>query len=176
VGDNHVWWRTIRELKYYEHEIVCTLTEHSPPSSAEVKEWVELYLHSPVTVPYISSRETCSTTLPVSEMSCEGMKLITCKFDNWFHILQECSTVSCLYVTIYLFIFLCSCGNCRDAPFYIWPFPSQCIQILDPFLSCKDQSDHATLQNTHVLPSWEKYKNFVLPFAASNFLSAQNKM
>jgi hypothetical protein len=22
-------------------------TDHSPPSSAEVKEWVELYLHSP---------------------------------------------------------------------------------------------------------------------------------
>jgi hypothetical protein len=24
-------------------------TDHSPPSSAEVKEWVELYLHSPNT-------------------------------------------------------------------------------------------------------------------------------
>jgi hypothetical protein len=23
--------------------------DHSPPSSAEVKEWVELYLHSPTT-------------------------------------------------------------------------------------------------------------------------------
>jgi hypothetical protein len=23
--------------------------DHSPPSSAEVKEWVELYLHSPIT-------------------------------------------------------------------------------------------------------------------------------
>jgi hypothetical protein len=22
--------------------------DHSPPSSAEVKEWVELYLHSPI--------------------------------------------------------------------------------------------------------------------------------
>jgi hypothetical protein len=27
----------------------CSETDHSPPSSAEVKEWVELYLHSPNT-------------------------------------------------------------------------------------------------------------------------------
>jgi hypothetical protein len=26
--------------------------DHSPPSSAEVKEWVELYLHSPNTPPW----------------------------------------------------------------------------------------------------------------------------
>jgi hypothetical protein len=26
--------------------------DHSPPSSAEVKEWVELYLHSPYTPPW----------------------------------------------------------------------------------------------------------------------------
>jgi hypothetical protein len=27
-------------------------TDHSPPSSAEVKEWVDLYLHSPKTPPW----------------------------------------------------------------------------------------------------------------------------
>jgi hypothetical protein len=40
--------------------------DHSPPSSAEVKEWVELYLHSPNT-PYgvvLSRKKSTGTTLP----------------------------------------------------------------------------------------------------------------
>jgi hypothetical protein len=31
-------------------------TDHSPPSSAEVKEWVELYLHSPNTPSWCGAR------------------------------------------------------------------------------------------------------------------------
>jgi hypothetical protein len=31
-------------------------TDHSPPSSAEVKEWVELYLQSPITPSWRSAQ------------------------------------------------------------------------------------------------------------------------
>jgi hypothetical protein len=37
--------------------------DHSPPSSAEVKEWVELYLHSPNTPPWRSAQLKNSTLL-----------------------------------------------------------------------------------------------------------------
>jgi hypothetical protein len=36
-------------------------TDHSPPSSAEVKEWVELYLHSPNTPPWRGAQLKTST-------------------------------------------------------------------------------------------------------------------
>jgi hypothetical protein len=37
--------------------------DHSPPSNAEVKEWVELYLHSPNTPPWRDARGSTGTTL-----------------------------------------------------------------------------------------------------------------
>jgi hypothetical protein len=37
--------------------------DHSPPSSAEVKEWVEVYLHSPSTPSWCCAQST-GTTLP----------------------------------------------------------------------------------------------------------------
>jgi hypothetical protein len=39
--------------------------DHSPPSSAEVKEWVELYLHSPIRLHGVVLRGSIGTTLPL---------------------------------------------------------------------------------------------------------------
>jgi hypothetical protein len=40
--------------------------DHSPPSGAEVKEWVELYLHSPNSfMAWCSVRGSTGTTLPL---------------------------------------------------------------------------------------------------------------
>jgi hypothetical protein len=41
--------------------------DHSPPSSAEVKEWVELYLHSPNTPSWRGAQlgGSTGTTLPL---------------------------------------------------------------------------------------------------------------
>jgi hypothetical protein len=39
--------------------------DHSPPSSAEVKEWVELYLHSPNTFSWRDAQLSTGTTLPL---------------------------------------------------------------------------------------------------------------
>jgi hypothetical protein len=39
--------------------------DHSPPSSAEVKEWVELYLHSPIRFHGVVLSWNTGTTLPV---------------------------------------------------------------------------------------------------------------
>jgi hypothetical protein len=39
--------------------------DHSPPTSAEVKEWVKLYLHSPNTPPWrFAQKKSTGTTLP----------------------------------------------------------------------------------------------------------------
>jgi hypothetical protein len=43
-----------KEMTAWEHHVPLAFqsgreADHSPPSSAEVKEWVELYLHSPTT-------------------------------------------------------------------------------------------------------------------------------
>jgi hypothetical protein len=38
--------------------------DHSPPSSAEVKERVELYLHSPNTSSWRGARGSTGTTVP----------------------------------------------------------------------------------------------------------------
>jgi len=35
------------EHKYTVLTFLMVLVDHTPPSSAEVKEWVELYFHSP---------------------------------------------------------------------------------------------------------------------------------
>jgi hypothetical protein len=35
--------------------------DHSPPSSAEVKEWVELYLHSPIRLHGVLLRRSTGT-------------------------------------------------------------------------------------------------------------------
>jgi len=42
----------LNRKQYFSSEVICTLfpgreADHSPTSSAEVKECVELYLHSP---------------------------------------------------------------------------------------------------------------------------------
>jgi hypothetical protein len=39
--------------------------ENSPPSSAEVKEWGELYLHSPIQLPGVVLRGSTRTNLPL---------------------------------------------------------------------------------------------------------------
>jgi hypothetical protein len=41
--------------------------DHSPPSSAEVKEWVELYLHSPISLHGAVLSYSTGTTLPLSK-------------------------------------------------------------------------------------------------------------
>jgi hypothetical protein len=38
--------------------------DHSPPSSAEVKEWVELYFHSPNPPPWRGAQEEHGDPLP----------------------------------------------------------------------------------------------------------------
>jgi hypothetical protein len=47
---------------------------HSPPSSAEVKEWVELYLHYPNTPSWRCAqlRKSTGTTLPLPSRKCTG--------------------------------------------------------------------------------------------------------
>jgi hypothetical protein len=40
-------------------------TDHPPPSSAEVKEWVELYLHSPNTPSWRGAQGSTGITLPL---------------------------------------------------------------------------------------------------------------
>jgi hypothetical protein len=41
--------RSDEPLGSIRKNIFDKVTGHPPPSSAEVKEWVELYLHSPIT-------------------------------------------------------------------------------------------------------------------------------
>jgi hypothetical protein len=52
--------------------------DHSPPSSAWVKEWVELYLHSPNTPSWRSAqlkhRDTFTLSL-LSQFSCETLSI-----------------------------------------------------------------------------------------------------
>jgi hypothetical protein len=49
---NKIW---LQNFAAWEHHVPLAFhsgreADHSPPSSAEVKEWVELYLHSPNTL------------------------------------------------------------------------------------------------------------------------------
>jgi hypothetical protein len=44
--------------------------DHSPPSSAEVKEWVELYLHSPIRLHGVVLRGSTDTNLPIRVHNC----------------------------------------------------------------------------------------------------------
>jgi hypothetical protein len=44
--------------------------DHSPPSSAEVEEWVELYLHSPIRLHGVVVRGSTRTTLPLPSLTC----------------------------------------------------------------------------------------------------------
>jgi hypothetical protein len=48
--------------------------DHLPPSSAEVKEWVELYLHSPNTPLWRGTRGSTGITLPLLFCYCD----VTC--------------------------------------------------------------------------------------------------
>jgi hypothetical protein len=44
--------------------------DHSPPSNAEVKEWVELYLHSPIRLHGVVLRGSTGTTVEWNESEC----------------------------------------------------------------------------------------------------------
>jgi hypothetical protein len=77
--------------------------DHSPPSSAEVKWWVELYFHSPNTPSWrgaqLKHRDNC--TLPYLYINClsiwdAGSDVLFLLLDDWSSILSRCRDIFAL--------------------------------------------------------------------------------
>jgi hypothetical protein len=80
------------EVKLPGHEV-----DHSPPSSAAVKEWVELYLHSPILLHgLVLIKKSTGTTLPFTFTPTPQMI-----HKHAIHITLRWSTFQCLWVIIY---------------------------------------------------------------------------
>jgi hypothetical protein len=74
--------------------------DHSPPSSAEVKEWVELYLHSPIRLHGVVLSKSTGTTLPLPSLALMDYALWANAIRNEWENVCKCISTCFVHLNI----------------------------------------------------------------------------